>query len=250
MGNEKFKQYDQIFEQVYEKIKYQKRGVLYTVILMVRGEELAKEISNDYDIKENGHLDEDQKILQRLINNPPENYLKNKDNEEKEKEKMKWILVTAFTLIGLYLSVQYLKQRQKGQTESVEATKPQSAPPPPIPAALCLIIPASIASNFKNASNLSVNDLTNLIDSASYFLCTHIKAADSNEQLLEITDEYIPPDSKREVYIRINIDDGRNLIDKKMPYYLKTNLQNNKQYAVKQLACLKNLSGLEKFNRV
>lgn len=250
MVNDNIKKYDQIFNKVYAQIKNQKRGVLYTVILMVRGEELAKEIFNYYDMKENAHLDEDQKILQRLINNPPENYLNNKNNEEKEKEKMKWILVTAFALVGLYLSVQYLKQRQKNQTESGEATKPQPAPSPPIPAALCLIIPASIGSNFKIGSNLSVNDLTNIIDSASYFLCTHIKAADSNEQLLEITDESIPPDSKREVYIRINIDDGRNLIDKKMPYYLKTNLQNNKQYAVKQLACLKSLSGLEKFNRV
>lgn len=50
--------------------------------------------------------------------------------------------------------------------------------------------------------------------------------------------------------MRIKIYDGKNLIDQKIPYYLKSNLPKHTLYIIEQLACLKNLSGLEKFNRV
>jgi hypothetical protein len=46
------------------------------------------------------------------------------------------------------------------------------------------------------------------------------------------------------------MNDGRNMIDKKIPYYLKTNLPLQSQCTVKKLACLENLSGLQKFNRI
>ncbi|MFO0051678.1 MAG: hypothetical protein ACK53Q_01900, partial [Dolichospermum sp.] len=119
-----------------------------------------------------------------------------------------------------------------------------------IPADLCLVVPASIASNFINRSNLKVDELIYLIDNASYFLCTIVKVADSNEQNLEITDDNISSDSIREVYIRININDGRNMINQDVRFSLKNNLPIQANCTVKKLACLGNLSGLEKFNRI
>ena len=53
-----------------------------------------------------------------------------------------------------------------------------------------------------------------------------------------------------DLYIRININDGRNMIDQNMRYYLKDNLPIQAYCTVKKLACLENLSGLEKFNRI
>ena len=170
----------------------------------------------------------------------------------KQIPNMEWIFVAAaFTFVGLFFYKQTLDKKEQNKIKpSVQEIKEQPIFSPPIPADLCLIVPASIATNFISRSNLKIDELTYLIDNASYFLCTTVKVADSNEQYLKITDESIQLDSRREVYIRININDGRNLIDKKIPYYLKTNLPLQAQCTVKQLACLENLSGLEKFNRI
>lgn len=70
------------------------------------------------------------------------------------------------------------------------------------------------------------------------------------EQNLEMTDENISPDSIREVYLRININDGRKIIDQTVRYSLKTDIPSQAKCIIKQLACLKNLSGLQKFNRI
>ncbi len=65
-----------------------------------------------------------------------------------------------------------------------------------------------------------------------------------------MTNEEIPPNSNREVYIRIHIDNGQAMIDKESPYILKRNLPREGQRIVQRYDCLKNLSGLENFNRV
>jgi len=54
----------------------------------------------------------------------------------------------------------------------------------------------------------------------------------------------------REFHIKIRINDGRNLIDKKRRYYLKENLREDVQGIIEELMCLRDLSGLEKFNRI
>lgn len=263
MANENPKNlYDQVCNNIYPQIQGIEKGLLYKTIQLILCEEQSPEqektrkICDYFEIKPHAYKHEDKKIIDNLLDTifinikilkAPAKLVKNFQGEN-----MEWIFVAAaFTFVGLFLYKQTLDKKQQEKIKpSVQEIKEQPIFSPPIPADLCLIVPASIASNFKNGSNLSVDELTHLIDSTSYFLCTHVKAADSNEQLLEMTDENILHDSKREVYIRINIDNGRNLIDKKITYYLKTNLPINAQCIVKQLACLRNLSGLEKFNRV
>ncbi|MHC5774678.1 hypothetical protein [Nostoc sp.] len=263
MANENPKNlYDQVCNNIYPQIQGIEKGLLYKTIQIIVCEEQSPEqektrkICDFFGIKSYADKDEDKKIIDNLLDTIFINIQILKVPVRLVKKfqggNMEWIFVAAsFTFVGLFLHKQTLDKKQQEKIKpSVQEIKEQPIFSPPIPADLCLVVPASIASKFINCSNLSVDELTYLIDSASYFLCTHVKAADSNEKLLETTDEHIPPDSKREVYIRINIDDGRNLIDKKIPYFLKTNLPINGQCIVKQLACLKNLSGLEKFNRV
>ncbi len=98
---------------------------------------------------------------------------------------------------------------------------------------------------------IHASDIEKLIDNASYFLCTSLE--DANQQILDLTNEDIKTVSEqREIYVRINIADGQEIIGKKVPYILKRNLPADGQGVVNQLACLKYLSvsGLEKFNRV
>jgi hypothetical protein len=258
--------YEQVANNVHDQIKGTERGILYKTIQIIvcekqsPSQEQTRKICDYFGIKSNSDKDEDKKIIDNLldamiIDDPirfkkPAKFFVNKLGGV-----MEWIFVAAaFTFVGLFYYKQNLDKNpleKRTPNKAVEGTKEQPSSSLPIPADLCLVVPASIASKFRNSSNLSVNELTHLIDNASYFLCTTVKVADSNEQNLEImTNEDIPPDSTREVYIRININDGRNLIDKNIARYLKKDLPPQAQCKLKKLACLKNLSGLENFNRI
>ncbi|MEI6371026.1 MAG: hypothetical protein WCO49_15165 [Nostocales cyanobacterium ELA608] len=262
--------YPRIFNNVYSKINGIERGILYKTIQIIVNEEQSQsqtetiKICNLFGIKPNADKEEDKKNIDDLLDEilinsvarvPAKTTIRGLfkgDNMFFKGENMEWIFVAAaFTFIGLFY---YKQTRDKKEQEKIKPTIAATQEQPiilrPIPADLCLVVPASIASNFISRSNLKVDELTYLIDNASYFLCTTFKVAESNEQNLEITDDTISPDSRREVYIRININDGRNMIDKKIPYYLKTNLPLQAQCTVKKIACLDNLSGLEKFNRI
>jgi hypothetical protein len=117
-------------------------------------------------------------------------------------------------------------------------------------AALCLIVPASEVSDLINRTEIHAYRINQLIDAASYFLCTHLRNAESTQMFLNLTNEDIPTDSRRDVYIRIDIDNGLKIIDKEVRYILQRDLPANSLGIIEKLACLKNLSGLEAFNRV
>lgn len=261
--------YDQVYNNIYPQINV--RGRLYKTIQIIVGEEELREqeetkkICDYFGIKPSANKDEDKEIINDLLDGilkksivkeparmAISGFLKG-DNMFFKGENMEWIFVAAaFTFVGLF----YYKQiRDKKDQEKIKPTiAPGTQEKPiyqrPIPADLCLVVPASIASNFINRSNLKVDELIYLIDNASYFLCTSVKVADANEQNLEITDDNISSDSIREVYIRININDGRNMINQDVRFSLKNKLPIQADCTVKKLACLGNLSGLEKFNRI
>jgi len=261
--------YPRIFNNVYPQINGIKKGILYKTIQIIVNEEQSQlqietiKICNLFGIRPSADKEDDRKIIDDLLDEilkksiakeparmAISGFLKG-DNMFFKGENMEWIFVAAaFTFVGLF----YYKQiRDKKDQEKIKptitATQEQPIYQRPIPADLCLIVPASIVSNFINSSNLKVEDVKHLIDNASYFLCTTVKVADSNEQYLKLTNDDISPDSRREVYIRININDGPNMIDQNMRYYLKDNLPIQAYCTVEKIACLKNLSGLEKFNR-
>lgn len=277
MGNIK-ELYEQVFTEVYPQVKAHGRGLLYKVIQIIMGEEQLQtqektlEICDYLGIQPNAYRKDDRRILDDLTEviedkHPSINKVqgvakfvrsfittqaKDEEIEKMEEIEMKWIIVGACILIGLPFCIRYInkaKRRKMERNRRVrEFTDQQS--PPQIPAALCLVVPAKIASTLKTGSSLSAIDVEHLIDNASYFLCVTLRTANSSEESLDLTDEHISPDSQREVYIRVDINDGRELIDKKIPYILKTNLPSTAQFVVKKLNCLRNLSGLEEFNRI
>jgi hypothetical protein len=123
--------------------------------------------------------------------------------------------------------------------------------PQNITVALHLVVSASVVRGKTVNSLITASEIEKLIDDAPYFLCTVIDVEKSIESYLSFTDDDISKiHDKREFYIRIIIADGQDMLDKKVPYILKRNLPAHGQGVIRKLACLEDLSGLEKFNRV
>ncbi|VXD25067.1 conserved hypothetical protein [Planktothrix serta PCC 8927] len=273
MANNKLEtRYQKVFDLVYPQIKDQKNGVLYKVIhiLLEARESEASEICNDLDIKDNASLDDDENVVVYLIDKPNAIPLQSShDNWLKEKfrvfmnpnlGKIAWIVIIACFLVGVPVCIQYInkrKQKLTGNTTKLPPNSPSSQELPPITAALCLVVQASVFIDLKNKhpnaledNRLSCYDVKMLIDYSSHFLCIGLEDVASIEEHLEITREEITNDSNQEVYIRIHIDKGQNLIGKQVPYILKRDLPSDGQRIIQRYNCLKNLSGLEHFNHI
>ena len=277
---------ERVVEEVYPHLEKQERGLLYRAIQIIHGEEESQTPENTQkiceiiDINPNADKKDDvKKANQFSIGKLKKCYPDNKDQSFLQKignffeniekiiskkiqagdDKMieiSLIIIGACTLVGFIAYRDYLdKKRKKSERKNVISQERKEQPsPPPIPASLCLVVPARIASTLEiNSGLLSVNSVKYLIDNTAYFLCTTCKVADSNEQeYLKIAKEKeILPNSQRDVYIRIDINSGgKNLIDKKNRLALKNNLPENAEFALKEVARLKDLSGLEKFIRI
>ncbi|MBD1883048.1 hypothetical protein [Microcoleus vaginatus] len=159
--------------------------------------------------------------------------------------------------LGLGRSIETPGQRFLAQKIKNEAEVTENSPIPPkvaAPVALCLVVPASVVENVRENSPIDVSGIEKLIDNSLYFLCTTPEDADATWDLLDRTDDedITTVSEQREIYVRINIAEGEDMIGKKVPYILKRNLPSNGQGVVRQLACLKYLSvsGLENFNRI
>lgn len=271
MSDEPFKDlYKNIELQVYPHIENQERGVLHTVIHIILETEQwqAKEICNRCNIKGSNFLEKDQEIISSFFNifinkrieakyvhNSIKDLLNkfNHDNISRE-DKMKWIIAVACAIVGVYACHKYLDNQTKNkslQEQKKDSTqqKQSVSTPKKITASLCLVVPASEVSNLSNGSNISNSKIEQLIDVASYFLCTETEDADKKQQLLE-TKTFVPSESNKDVYIRIDITEGQEIIGKISPYILKRDLPKETRSHVEKIAYLKNLSGLETFNRI
>ena len=275
--------YEQVLNEVYPHVKTQGRGVLYKVIQIIHREEQSKsqeetlKICKYLDIKSNVNKKEDLKKLDIFLRESIENYhpslSKGKfslplisdsvtEIETKigritgayEMVETKWIIIGACILVGVGVCIKYLEEQKKIEREKQNRNQQQYSPPPPIPASLCLVVPANIASTLEtNSRLLNASRVRDILDNTAYFLCTTPEEANLNEQDLEFTEEAeaILPDSQREVYLRIDINEGgENLLNKTSRYGLKSNLSANARFILQKQACLEDLSGLEKFNRV
>lgn len=250
--------YNQIFQEVYPTINNQEQGVLYTLIHILYGKETnqADYVCKRVGVNRNNYREDDKKLVDGLINNPKENIFQQLNNVLSDRNKMEifWLVVIACTLVGVITCTNYLKstssrnKQPTQETETVPISQPISPKPKSITAALCLVVPAFATSNLQQS--LGSYELEQLIDSASYFLCTTIDDANSKQERLELTNEDIPVTGNRDIYIKIHIPNGQEMIDKKVPYILKRNLPLHGQGTVEFIRCLKNLIGLEVFNRV
>jgi len=269
--------YKDVWELVYPQVANENKGVLYKVIhILLEGEESkAYEICTNTGINKNASLNDDESIAgdQTLMEKPnpvnhffKQNWLKQKmqhttlnNLNNPDMVTVAWLVFIGSILVGAGVCIQYRnnrKQNLRGNARNLQPESLQSLHPEPITAALCLVVPASVFIDLRDKhpngfteNRLKTSDLIMLIDNASYFLCTNVNNAGSKEQFLEMTKEDIPTNSNREVYIRIHINQGQEMIDKESPYILKRNLPNYGQRII-QYGCLRNLSGLENFNRI
>lgn len=277
--------YEEIFNEIYPEIKQQKKGVLSKVIYTISEADNSEVQKNCQYLKVGDYalLDDDSSISTDIIglfvSNPNEkkqwiddmivqpvkkgikNVRKNlANNLEPNDMKLFQIVVIGCMIVGVGVCRKYLekakKEREREANGSPEIQPSDSYPLPPkepVPVALCLVVPASVVRNLRNNYQIDVSDIANLIDNSLYFLCTIPEDANATQRYLELTEEDITTVSdQREIYVRVDIADGENMMNKKVPYILKRNLPANAQSEVKKLACLKYLSvsGLEKFNRV
>lgn len=266
--------YEQVFDEIYPQIKNQKKGVLSTVIYTIlEADELqAEQVCQHLKIGSKSPLNDDLSISSDIIGffisnpndkkqwiiDPLKEGVKNArqyfgSNLESDEMKLYQIAFVGCLIVGVIACIAYLKAKQKkAELDKFDKTPP---PKPKIPkaVALCLVVPASVVRNIKNDNPINIYDIEKLIDNTSYFLCTNPEDADTIQKHLELVNEDITNASEHaEVYVRINIDDGEEMIGKTVPYILKRNLPVNGELVVTELACLKYLSnsGLEKFNRV
>jgi hypothetical protein len=271
--------YQKVFDQVYPQVKNENKGVLYKVIhILLEGQESkASEICIDHGINKNASLSDDESTAsdQVLMEKPnPGNQLFKKRNwltqqmhditlknlNNPDMATVAWLVFIGSLLVGTWYCKEYVNSRQK-KLKCDERILPSNSPPSqeltPITAALCLVVQASVFIDLKNKhqnaledNRLSCYDVKMLIDYSSHFLCIGVEDVASIEEHLEITREEITNDSNQEVYIRIHISNGQNIIGKEVPYILKRDLPSDGKRIIQRRVSLKNLSGLEQFNHI
>ncbi len=277
--------YRQVLEEIrgHPEIRGTQRGLLYKTIQIINEEETSeiqektRSICNELGIKSNAHIQEDKDIFIELMDIFYKDELfpifsKNefivglfRDGKKNviqfwlnENEPMEWIIIAAVSLVGIFGSQQFLKNRKgkarkpKKQIQEQVSSKPEPSLPP-ITAILSLIVSASTVRelNLVEEDNINLEMLKEIIDRSYYFTCDTKTGSSRNEENLEIVNEPILADSPREVYLRIKIEDGRSLLEKpiNLRYTLKGKLPDRGKFKIEKIACLGGLSGLEKFVR-
>ncbi|UCJ10656.1 MAG: hypothetical protein JWS08_12475 [Phormidium sp. PBR-2020] len=105
-------------------------------------------------------------------------------------------------------------------------------------------------SHLKVNQPLTRKDICPIIDNAGFFCCIGKESPPPEQKWnLQFTPESILPNSERDVYIRIHIEDGGGMVGKSHPYGLKKNLPQMGGGEIQALSRLDNLSGRQHFNR-
>lgn len=258
MGIESFEtSYNQVFEQVYPHIEGHKIGTLRTVIYLILNNPQAEELCQKYGIQENSSLDKDLDLSDDIIyavSINKENWFARRGGEtvknvsrpfrklvDNHKDKMEFIVVAAVILIGAYISQKLLSKSRKSNTTS------PALPSQPIPAAICLAVPASVVYGLTVGKRINREKIIELIEAAPEFLC--IKAEEANRQVIDTIDQEISPDSQLKFYIRIDIPNGQDIINAETKYVIKRDILHTEGKII-QLGRLRDASILKTFNRI
>ncbi|HLP91481.1 MAG TPA: hypothetical protein VK184_23215 [Nostocaceae cyanobacterium] len=258
--------YQQTFHKVRNKIGSHKIGVLYEVIRIILepDQSTPEEIRNYFSIQTHKTKKEelqqfgtrfDGKFASNILDN---NKITHVNKEKKEDMELLGIVVIAFTLIGAFTVAKKRNNQPKiippvPENPKAISEKTTSQITQKLTVALCLVVPASVLGNVEINHPIRTSQIEELIDKSLYFLCTTLEDANQIWGLLDKTDEDIKTVSEqREVYIRIDIPNGEEMLGKKVPYSIKKNLLSHRECFIQQIACLKYLSvsGLENFNRI
>ncbi|MDZ8079580.1 MAG: hypothetical protein RMX35_10835 [Nostoc sp. DcaGUA01] len=256
--------YLEVLDYVHPQIKDLKFGILHEVLYIILDTEpqQAERICKDFRIQSSATKNDDEEIIDSLIGKPVRTMSNPINIFDASKREIFWVVVVACILVGSIGCIQFILQRRKskgreGNSRNVQQqpvavpSQPSVAQLQPLTVALCLVAPAHILNSLKEQDLIDADVIEKLIDNSSYFVCIKDADAELLQQDLDLTDENISIISdRREVYVRIQIKDGQEILDKTVPYILKRNLPSNHKGVVKKLAPLGDLSGLEKFNRV
>ena len=257
--------YKDVFKNVYPKIQSKKNGVIYHVIaIILEGEDChRKDLCDYFRIDKDSSLEKDQEFADKfskdikdlvftdrlgVIQEPTKNIsdwsIKRSDalheiseqfhsSTSKGERQMKLIIIVACLMVGAFACRKYLQR-----TRSTNINSPT--------ASLCLAVPASAVYKLHERDSISRDEIIRLIDSATEFLCV----PESKNIPVEIMDEERSPESQLKFYIRINLRNGGNIIDKETQYGMKRELPLNVTGKVMQIGFLKNVSILREFNRI
>lgn len=174
--------------------------------------------------------------------------------EEENKRKMEFIIfVVCCILVGFCVCLRYIERKEeefsRRHPPQPQPTQ-QSSETRPIFFNLYLIVPASEAIRFYDQREIKVSDLKYLIDVSSYFFCEKAVNENNKKLSLDLSGEPIRENSYREVYVKVEIYNDKNILNAKTRYTLKENLENAYECKIEGMACLKSLSGLESFVRI
>ena len=259
----------EIYDKVYKNLKKSsnhvltiEEGRLYFIISEILQEsESCEKFCSELKIEPSNSLEEDRQFVEEKLSEvftkcPFPDKMANKivkmarvvskpilNRNQNEGDSMKWLVVAACVLVGVYACWKYLEKQKYPQPQT--SASPENRQPSP--AELCLVVPALKVSSFQVGSEIDGNTLKELVSSASYFLCKSVTDALEIEKRLPLTDDVIPTDSPRGVYVGITIEGGEEMIDNKTRYEIKENLKDSQIYRVNKLNYLKSLSGLESF---
>jgi len=180
------------------------------------------------------------------------------DDSSTKEEKMELIIVVASILVvGTYFCIRYIEyiEKKKERSRSLSSLTHQAPQEErPLGVYLCLVVPANETMGLFDKDSIQVSELKKLIDVSSYFLCDKIEVIRKNEPLLKkmpkMPEEPITQDSHREFYVKVFINDGKDMIGAKTRYSLKENLKDTARCIIEEIAYLKSLSGLESFVRI
>ncbi|WP_251957558.1 hypothetical protein [Nostoc commune] len=164
---------------------------------------------------------------------------------------MKELLIWLASIFGLNLCPKNPQQQGQANRPIPVEDHEESTAKQRESVSLCLVIPASAAYNLRINSSVNVSDLKELIDNASYFLCTEsAKVKSIDESLVPTNEDIASVNERKRIYIRINIPNAQTMIGKDSQYSLKENLPLQEQGTIEKIYCLKYLSGLEAFNSI
>jgi len=250
-----------IYQEVYDELEKscqdvldprRERARLSAIVFAILGKSTlqidVQEIFNAVGIKDSDFSDDDDKIVEELS----QIFKSQVSPKRNPRAYMEFLVFTACALVGVSACLKYLKSKKEPDKmgQSISDLHPLASETKFSPAELCLVVPASEVSSFSHGSCLNGMQLKKLVNSASYFLCTTSREILKIEKDLPLTDEAIPVDSPRGVYVRFTVESGNNMIDKTTRYEIKENIKDSEKYQIIKLKWLGGFSGLESFIRI
>ncbi len=239
----------------------------------------AKEIAKYYGFRESNETSprsrrsQDRKVLE-TISEKLSSLIKKWSESRSDKtlkeflsDSMDDIFFITTVIVGLVViaGVVYKKSSEKNNypetpehSESANTSEPAKveheikpeAIKEPIPAIMAVVIPANKLGS-ETKKDMVISDAIRFIDAAVYFACFPMDTAKEIETKLDLKEDQILLDSAQDIYVRLETEDGDDLIGATLKFSLKKSLRNKpRDFKITKIRLLDKLRGLDKFNRI